>query len=161
MTMHVRDAGAWKGVIGLQVRDAGAWKPVLAGYVRDAGAWRQFYAPPGGGGGGGGGFSVSLSPNPADGFRTMNNFNTSGYVSVSITGTPAGFTSPTYSWARISGPSAYGAFSSSGTSTATVTIGATLPVFQDYTETWRLTVTEGANSATADVVVTLRIENLS
>ena len=158
--MHARDAGAWKTVVGLSVRDAGAWKPVVAGYVRDAGAWRQFYAPPGGGGGGGGELSLSVVPNPADGYRTMNNFNTSGYVSIEITGVPVGFTSPTYAWSRISGPSAYGAFSASGTTSATVTIGATLPVFQDFTETWRLTVTEGANVRTADVVVTLRIENL-
>lgn len=158
MTAHVKSAGAWQELTALYVKVSGAWTAVLEGWVKSGGAWQQFYGSSGGGGGGG--TSVSLSPSPAEGFRQLNNFNSSGYVSQAIVATPTGFTSPTYAWTRVSGASSSGAFSASGTSTATLTVGATLPVFQDATETWRCTVTEGSNTAYADVVVTLRVENL-
>lgn len=163
MTMHVKDAGTWKQVASLHVKDAGTWKAVVAGYVKDAGAWKQFYAQAGGGGGGGG-RTVSLSPNPADGFTQLDNYNSQGFVTITITATPTGFTSPVYSWTRVSGPSGQGAFGATGTSTAAVTISDTVPVFVDWQETWRCTVSEAADpaiSVSADVVVTLRCENMS
>ena len=160
MTMHVRDGGAWKQVQVLSVRDGGAWKPVVAGYVKDGGAWKQFYAAAGGGGGGGGA-SLSLSPDPASFFTQLQNFNNSGYVSGNIVATPSGFSGTvTYSWTRISGASGAGAFSATGASTATLNIGSTVPCFQDWTETWRCTATDGTNTVSDDVVVTLRCENL-
>lgn len=91
----------------------------------------------------------------------MMNFNTYGYVSTNINAIPSGFTSPTYAWTRVSGASVGGAFAASGINTSGITLGATIPVFTDCIETWRCTVTEGANSAYKDVEVTLRIENLS
>lgn len=162
MTAHVKDGGTWKTLTGLHVKDAGTWKAVSAGYVKDAGTWKQFYGA--GGGGGGGGVSVSIDPSPANAFRQLNNFNTSGYVSKTVVGTPVGFTSPVYSWSRVSGASVGGAFTPSSYTAASTTIGATIPVFQECTETWRLTVTEASNPAifaTADVVVTLELANLS
>ena len=43
MTMHVKDAGAWKEVAQPSVRDGGAWKAVQEGWVKDSGSWKQFY----------------------------------------------------------------------------------------------------------------------
>lgn len=163
MTAHVRDAGSWKQLVALHAKDAGSWKAVQAGWVRDAGAWKQFYAVSGGGGGGGG-RSVSISPSPAIEYFQMQNFNGSGYVSVTVTATPTGFTSPVYSWSRVSGPGAGGAMSCGSPTSATTTIGDTLPVFLVSTETWRCTVSESSDpslSAYADVVVELFLENLS
>lgn len=161
MTMHVRDAGTWKQVTALSVRDGGTWKPVVAGYVKDAGAWKQFYAAAGGGGGGGDA-ALTLDPDPAYELRVLPNFNSSGYVNVDIVATPSGFGGTvTYLWTRVSGASGAGAFSATGTTSATVNIGATVPCFQDWTETWRCTATDGTDTVSVDVVVTLRCENLS
>lgn len=44
MTMHVKDAAAWKELQELHVKDAGTWKQVQEGWVKDAGTWKQYFA---------------------------------------------------------------------------------------------------------------------
>ena len=41
MPIQIRDADAWKDVIGVQVRDGGAWKSVTDAWIRDGGIWKS------------------------------------------------------------------------------------------------------------------------
>jgi hypothetical protein len=147
MTLHVKTSGSWAEVSELHVKTGGAWAEVQNAYVKDGGTWKEFYTaeeppeepPPT--------LTVVTDPPGDDVDGSGGGYTSGGTVQTSTSAVPdidvTGHTGTlSYSWARVSGPSSYGAMSINNTATLTprwtgwaVDGGASV-------ETWRLTVTD-------------------
>jgi hypothetical protein len=153
MTLHVKSSGAWLESTAPSVRSSGAWLSILEGWVRSSGAWQQFYAPP----------STpppSLTVTVSNQTQNATGSNASG-KNVSRTCSAAASVSGatgavTYSWSRVSGPSAGGAFSTINSGTSAPTWSCWVPDGGSYVETWRCTATDSVGATGyKDITVTL------
>lgn len=137
--MRVRLNSAWKEVTGGRIRVGTSWKNLTRAIVYVGGAWKDadVFTPP---------LSVSANDVFAAGFTSTLTTNT---ATASVTG---GIAPYTYAWALVANGGGTVSTANSPSAISTTFTKTGVPAGTDYTDTWKVTVTDSLGSTAEDTI---------